>query len=337
MRYAPLLIVLLLACDQRADVGDLPARTDGGVMIADSGVGPMPQPADSIGEFCRAFHEIRCEASPTCCSDPDRTYDSVSECVAAESQDCVDHIRDLPVVRLGKAKLDVAASFTLLTWADQAAQTCTNEGAYGIPLEGTLPRDSDCTFSNSDGFVFACAPGLFCIADSVEGTAGRELYRARCGDPLPTGASCLAGAPLQCGAGHYCDGTCKASLPRNSACTSDRECEGRLICSPTTQRCDLAPLSADDAYCPLGSVPRVSWGGPSNCGSGRSSGFDQCAYDWTCPGGMYRVECTTDANGTDSCRCLLDGVERGSFTAANVCAGVTPGPWERAQASCGFP
>lgn len=61
---------------------------------------------------------------------------------------------------------------------------------------------------------------------------------------------------------------------------------------------------------------------------------DGCSIDWVCDNGTFRVEC--DKKSSYTCRCLEEGIAKGTFTSADLCQVLPPSQIEPINTACGW-
>lgn len=322
---SPLLFLMLLACEQRADVGDLAAR-DGGVPV------PPQTPTEQVTEFCQGFYQRTCQASEVCCNQPERIYGTVALCVADESPRCVRQLIGVEAISAGALVIDEAALPAFFQALETEQDTCLAQ-AHAPPLRGTLPSGGDCSFTGRDNtYSRACQRNLTCIVDRTELVADQIRYVGHCGAPLAEGANCVVteGGESGCGADRYCNSTCQPRRARGESCTGSEACALGLACNQGTCGSQSSSGQDPDYYCLKAATPCASY--PIEPRT------DGCSQEWQCSG-RHRVDCTaTQAGGSEySCQCLTDTIPGATFTSQGYCGADQATRAAAARTGCGFP
>lgn len=321
-----LFLPALIACEQRADVGNLSAR--------DAGVQPRPTPTEQVGTFCGGFYQRYCEASPRCCSDPTRAYATVAACVQEQQSRCAQDLLASPVIADGALAIDEGALPDFYRALDAEHTSCLVR-THAPPLVGTLASGADCSFSDQDRiWSLACQRNLTCIVERTVADPAGPRYVAHCGAPLAQGASCVVtSGDSGCGGDRYCAaGTCQARKASGEACQADGECVLGLGCEG--QRCGpksmngSSPQSKDDYYCASGAPV---------CATRFNAEASGCSHEWQCQA-LYQVQCTPIPGGDDfTCECFTDTLPSGDFVSRGFCSASEAAQSAAARSGCGFP
>ena len=322
---SPFLLLLLLACEQRADVGDLAAR--------DGGVPSTPKtPTEQVTEFCLGVYQRICQASEACCDQPARIYDTVALCVNDESPGCVRQLIGVEAISAGALVIDEAALPAFYQGLEAEQDSCLAR-AHGPPLRGTLPSGGDCSYTDRDQtYSRACQGNLTCIVDRSEAISDGVRYVGHCGAPLNEGATCVVteGGESGCGGDRYCNSTCQPRRARGESCTGSQACVLGLACNQGTCGSQSSSGQDPDYYCLKSATPCASY--PIQ------GGVEGCTQEWQCSG-RHRVECTpTQAGSTEyQCRCFTDTIPGATFTSQGYCGADQVTRAAAARSGCGFP
>lgn len=326
MRTLTLVLFLLMgACEQRADVGDLAAR-DGGVP------NPPQTPTEQVTAFCQGFYQRICEASEVCCDQPARIYDTVALCVNDESPRCVRQLLGVEAISDGALVIDQAALPDFYRALEVEQDSCLAR-AHAPPLRGTLASGADCSYTDRDlTFSRACQGNLTCIVDRTEATNGGVRYVGHCGAVLAEGASCVVteGGESGCGGDRFCNLTCQPRRVRGESCTGSQACVLGLACNAGFCGSESGIKQDPDYYCLRSATPCANYP--------LEPTTDGCNQEWQCSG-RHRVECTaTQAGGSEyDCRCFTDTIPGATFTSQGYCGADQVTRAAAARAGCGFP
>ena len=303
------LLVAQSACGRDVDLGD-----------GDSSM--------SIADLCRRSAQTRCSANQTCCPDDRWVFDTVDACIADEEAECL--IYGGAAFDDGRVSIDPDTAEALLTDLEHGAAACaelpTAPDVVDRLFVGTQPDGADCTFQGVDiSPALSCAEGLYCVVQVGDFTSpGTCRPIAAPGEPCDPGGFELVSS---CTSGNYCgdDGggqtRCRPVVPNGSDCASSNQCASGYCndCPDGTcegpSRCEPEP-AGPGPFCLY--VGAEQWCTQFDGGGFSPEGAVDCHAQWTCPGSVYRVECTLDG-GDYSCECLHDTIVVGQFRSAGYC------------------